>query len=372
VTQGEDIPLARPEVGEAELDALGRVLASRRLSVGAELLAFEQACATVAGSRGAVGVNSGSAGLTIALEALGIGPGDEVACPGYTFVGSLNAIRRSGAVPRLIDIDRHSLNLDPAALEAAIGPRLRAVMVVHLFGRPAPMDAIAAVAARHDLRIVEDACEAIGSRYRGRPVGALGDAGVFGFYPNKPVAAGEGGMIVAHEAALLQRCRQLRNQGYDPLSDSWHPRLPGHSARLSELHAAVGRVQLDRLEAALAAREQVAELYRARMVGHARIELPAPAECGDRIAWFTWPVRIRGIDAAARDRLLEALRARGIGCGPYFRPPHWLDAHRACPGAARLPVTEDIGRRSLGLPLYAAMGAAEVERVVATLESCIG
>ncbi len=367
----DDIPLARPQVGRAELDALDRVLDSRRLSVGAELLAFEAGMAALVGRGGAVGVNSGTAGLSIALEALGIGAGDEVITAGYTFVGTLNAIRRVGAIPRLVDIDAHTLNLDPGLLEAAIGPRVRAIMVVHLFGRPAPMDAINGIAQRHGLAVIEDACEALGSLYRGRAVGGLGSVGVFGFYPNKPVAAGEGGMIVADDDDVLLRCRQLRNQGYDPLSDSWHPALPGHSARLSELHAAVGNVQLTRLDASLNARACVADLYRERMQGQSRLELPAPAERDERIAWFTWPLRIRGIDAPARDRLLADLAAQGIGCGAYFRPPHWLPAHADTPGADSLPVTDDSGRRSVGLPLYVGMGAGEVDRVATTLEALL-
>jgi perosamine synthetase len=347
------------------------VLRSRRWSGGEELTAFEAEMAALTGSCGGVGVNSGTAGLQFALQALGVGPGDEVLSVSYTFVGTLNAILNAGATPVLVDIDPVTLNVDPAALAAAIGPRTRAILLVHLFGRPADLDAVLALARRHGLFLIEDACEAPGARWRGRPVGGFGDAGVFGFYPNKPIAAGEGGMIVSHHVDLLATCRRLRNQGSDPRDGSWQSDGPGYSARLSEWHAALGRVQLRRLEADLARRRAVAEAYRRTLQGDARIELPAPESPEASIAWFTYPIRLRGIDAAARDALIERLRAAGIGCAPYFRPAHTLPPLRARFAGVSLPVTDDFGARCLGLPLFAVMRPDQVERVAYSLRRAL-
>lgn len=367
----EPIPLAHPEWDAAEAEALQRVLHSRRWSGGDELAAFEAEMAALTGSRGGVGVNSGTVGLQFALQALGIGPGDEVLTVSYTFIGTLNAILNAGATPVLVDIDPVTLNVDPAALAAAIGPRTRAILLVHLFGRPADLDAVPALARRHDLRVVEDACEAPGARWRGRPVGGFGDAGVFGFYPNKPIAAGEGGMIVSDHDDLLAVCRRLRNQGTDPRDGSWQDEGAGYSARLSEWHAALGRVQLRRLEADLARRRAVAEAYRRALQDDARIELPAPESPEASIAWFTFPIRLRGFDAAARDALVERLRGAGIGCAPYFRPAHTLPPLAARFAHLSLPVTDDVGPRCLGLPLFAAMSLAQVGRVAHALRRAL-
>ncbi|MCA1799470.1 MAG: DegT/DnrJ/EryC1/StrS family aminotransferase [Xanthomonadaceae bacterium] len=357
----DPIPLARPSLGRDESDALAAVIESRRLSRGSQLAAFEAAMADLTGAAGAVGVNSGTAGLQFALQALGIGPGDEVITVSFTFVGTVNAIVHTGAGVVLVDIDPATSNVDPRALADAITPRTRAVVVVHLFGRPAPMDTILALARRHGLAVIEDACEAAGSRYQGRAVGGLADAGVFGFYANKSVATGEGGMIVAHDERVLTRCRQLRNQGNDTVTDTRDESAAGFSARLSELHAALGNVQLARLDRSLALREDVAAAYASRLAGTRGVELPAPAAPGDRIAWFTYPVRLP--DAASRDRVFATLRARGIECGRYFDPVHRLPFHLGRHRCLPLPITDDIGARSLGLPLFPEMTPQQIERV---------
>jgi perosamine synthetase len=366
-----EFPLAWPELGEAENAALREVLASRRLTLGAQLEAFEGELAAHAGRSGAVGTNSGTMGLQIALQALGVGPGDEVLTVSYTFVGTANAILGCGAEPVYVDIDSETLNIDPKALAAAIGPRARAILVVHLFGRPAPMDEIAAIADKHGLWVVEDACEALGARYRGRPVGGLGHAGVYGFTPNKPVTCSEGGAIIADDAELLRRCRRLRNQGFDPASDSYDDRHQGHSARLSELHAALGRVQLRNLEQNLARRNAVAQGYRIRLGDDQRLQLPTPADAQDRQVWFTFPLRLRDAGSERRDAVLQELRAAGIGCNTYFRPVHQLPFHRDRYRGAALPVSEDVGSRCLALPLYSELQDNQLDRICATLRGIL-
>lgn len=363
------IPLARPRVGRDEAEALRRVLDSGVLSRGEELAGFEADLAALAGTRFGIGVNSGTSALQIALEALGIGPGDEVITVAYTFIGTLNAIARSGATPVLVDIDPATCNIDPAAIGPAITERTRAILVVHLFGRPAPMAAIRRQVEGREIRIVEDACEAIGARWQGRPVGGLGDAGTFGFYPNKPIATGEGGMITLNDSDLQTRCRQLRNQGLDPISGTRHPRRAGLSARLSELQAAVGRVQVERLNDSLDQRARVAMRYLERLDGISGLELPAPAADGDTISWFTFPIRVA--DGAARDRVRSELHGRDIETGIYFEPAHRFPPYAADRLRHPLPATEAIGSRSLALPLYPGLAEDDQDRVCDALRAAL-
>lgn len=361
------LPLAMPSFDEAELEALGRVLASRRWSVGPELDAFEAEIAAHAGCVGAVGVNSGTSAITLGLQALGIGRGDEVVVPAFTFVGSVNAILATGASPVLVDVDRNSLQIDPTSVVEALGPATRAVMAVHLYGRAADITALQALTRPRGLALIEDACEALGATLHGRPVGALGDVGSYAFYPNKAVAAGEGGVILAHDPEVLRRCRQLRNQGFDPATASYHADLPGMSARLSEWHAAIARVQLARLDAAMASRQQVACWYAARLAQESRIASSVPGALPDRVSWFTYPIVLAGELAARRDAVIEGLRTAGIGCNTYFTPVHHLPFHRDRHRKLPTPVTDDVGRRCLALPLHTGMSMRDVDRVCSEL-----
>lgn len=359
----ERIPLARPWLGEEEIEALREVIDSGILSRGRRLEAFEDDMAALTNTAGGVGVNSGTIGLQIAMEALGIGPGDEVITPAFTFVGTVNAIARTGAKPVLVDVDEHTLNIDSAAARSALNERTRAILVVHIFGRPAPMDELLALASERDLFVIEDACEAIGARYRGKTVGGLGDAGVFGFYPNKPVATGEGGMIVANDPDLLTRCRQLRNQGNDTVTATRHTGLPGFSARLSELHAALGNVQLQRLEESLEKRRAVAERYRDNLGDHPALQLPPEAAEHETIAWFTFPLRLRGKTRADRDRLIAELATEGIDSGIYFEPVHRLPYHDRQHDGRALPVSDSAGDRNFALPLYPELAGGQIDAI---------
>lgn len=361
------IPLARPAIGPEELRALAEVLESGILSRGQCLKAFEAGMAGLAGTAGGVGVNSGTMGLQIALEALDIGAGDEVITAAYTFVGTVNAIAHTGARPVLVDVEPDTLNIDPKAVADAISPKTRAVIVVHLFGRPAAIDDIVKFTRPAGIAVIEDACEAIGARYRGRPVGGLGDAGVFGFYPNKPIATGEGGMIVASDPGFLAGCRRLRNQGIDPDTGTRETGRPGHSARMSELHAALGRVQLDRLEASLARREALAARYLDRLGDHANLLLPPPAEPDARIAWFTFPLRLTGADRDQRDRVVRTMDEGGIECGTYFEPVYRLPFHNRHYLGEPLLVSEQASGQSLALPLYPGMSEDDIDRVCQSL-----
>ena len=367
--QGPRIPLSAPDIGEAEIAAVVDVLRGGRLALGPRLTAFERAAAACADARHAVAVSSGTAGLHLAVRALGLGRGDEVITTPLSFIASANAIRYEGARPVFADVDRQTLNLDPERVEAAITPRTRAILVVHLFGRPAPMGALLALAAQHGLAVIEDACEAIGAAIDGRPVGALGDAGVFGFYPNKQITTGEGGVVVTDRAELATRIASLRNHGRPGAGALAldHAEL-GFNYRLSELQCALGEVQLNRLPAILSRRAEVARAYTRKLAGSPELILPGESE-GERVSWFVYVVRLtEHFSPADRDRIAEGLVARGIGCGRYFPPIHLQRAydefgHRA----GDFPEAERAAARTLALPFFNRIADEQIDEVVRTL-----
>lgn len=366
------IPLARPDIGAAERAAVNAVLDSGRLSLGPALARFEQALAHAAGVAGAVAVNSGTSGLQLALEAAGVGPGDEVITPSLSFVATANAIRRVGARPVFADIDPATLNLDPAAAAAVAGPATRAILVVHLFGLMADMEALKRLAGSRNLVLLEDACEALGSHRDGLRAGGGGLAGVFGFYANKVITSAEGGAVVSNDNAVLDRCRRLRNHGRKAGGDPFEDPTPGFNYRLSELHAALGAAQMERLDALIEARRALAETYRHRLAGIAGLELPPVAGPAERIARFTYVVRLPG-PPGLRMRVSARLTADGIGNAHYFPAIHQLPAYAdtAAFRAGPLPVTEAVADRCLALPFFPGLTEAEVERVGARLAAAI-
>src|SRR5580698_291217 len=259
------IPLSAPDITQAEIDAVTAVLRTTQLSLGPELQAFESDLARYHGVSDSVAVSSGTAGLHMALLTLGIGEGDEVIIPSFTFIAVAGAVHQVGATPAFVEIDPLTLNLDPACVEQAITPRTRALIVVHTFGVPAEMDALQAIAERHNLVIVEDASEAIGAEFGSssnmRRAGSFGDLAVLGFYPNKQITTGEGGAVLARDPAHAARLRSLRNQGRAATADWLDHAEPGYNYRLSELACALGRVQLARIGEILALRRDAAERY---------------------------------------------------------------------------------------------------------------
>jgi len=360
----EEIPLARPAIDDTDIAAVTDVLKSGRLSLGPRLADFERALATYCGTRGGVGVSSGTAGLVLALEALGIGPGDEVVTPSFTFVATANAVRLVGATPVFADISPDTLDLCPAALENALGPRSRALLAVHVFGRPAPMRMLGRIAADRGLRIIEDACEALGAWSDGRPAGALGDVGVFGFYPNKIITTGEGGMIVSDDEAILSDCRRGRNHGRDAGGDAFLSRRPGHNFRLSEINAALGNSQLLRLDERVAARNRLAGDYDERLKDLPGLRIPAPVSPGDQPAWFVYVVRIAG-GADRRDAVRRRLADAGIATGHYFPAIHRLPPYQDERGCRHGPlaVTERVSDEVLALPFFPGLSASDLDRI---------
>jgi len=348
------IPLSAPDITEADIAAVAAVLRTSRLSLGPKTEEFEQSIARYVGATHAVAVNSGTSALHLSIRALGISEGDEVIVPSFAFIAVANVLRYERAVPVFVDIDPQTLNLDPARIEEAITPRTRAIIVVHTFGTPAALDEILDIARRHGLFVIEDACEAIGAQFDGRKVGSFGDAAVFGFYPNKQITTGEGGMLVTNDSNVAALARKLRNQGRSE-SGEWlqHEEL-GYNYRISELNCALGAEQLQRVESILERRETVAREYHRRLQNQTGLELPTIELPCRRISWFVYVVRLnKRLAAPHRDRIVQEMASRGIACGKYFAPIHLQPAYRAQPyRCMTLMHTESIAPRTLALPFF--------------------
>jgi perosamine synthetase len=365
----EIIPLARPVLGPEEEAAVIEVLRSGDLSLGPRVPAFEQEFAEWVGAPHASAVSSGTAGLHLALRAVGVSAGDEVVTSPFSFVASANVMLFEGARPVFADIDARTLNLDPAAAAAAMTERTAALLPVHIFGYPADLPAF----ERLGVPIVEDACEALGAVHAdGVRVGARGNPAAFGFYANKQLTTGEGGMVTLGDAALKERIDSERNQGRAP-DMGWldHDRL-GFNYRLTDIACAIGLVQLRRLDAMLADRARVAGWYREALAGVEGLELPCPDAGGDRRGWFVFVVQVpRERD---RDEVIRALRARGVQCKPYLPAIHLMSFYRERFGhrEGEFPVCEDVAARSLALPFFPAMTEGQVARVAAALREAVG
>jgi perosamine synthetase len=363
------IPLSSPDISDVEIESVIAVLRSPRLSLGPVSEQFESAIANYVGSPHAVAVSSGTAGLHLCIRALGIGEGDEVIVPSFTFIAAANAIRYERAMPVFADIEPLTLNIDPARIEAAITPRTRAIIAVHTFGVPADMPAILDIARRHNLLVIEDACEALGAEHGGRKAGSMGHAGVFGFYPNKQITTGEGGMVVTADPALARRIRALRNQGrYE--TDDWlqHSEI-GYNYRISELNCALGVAQMSRLKTILEKRAGVASAYQRRLGSLPELVLPPVQVPNGRISWFVYVVRLTA--ANRRSKVMRGLAEAGIASARYFAPIHLQPAYKAWRLAAWLPVTEAEAARTLALPFHSNLTEVAIEEVCRTLAALL-
>ncbi len=367
------IPLARPVLGEAEEQAVLAVLRSGQLSLGPRVPAFEQAFAAFVGAPLASAVSSGTAGLHLALRAVGVGAGDEVITSPFSFVASANAVLYEGARPVFADIDPVTLNLDPAAAAAAVSERTRALLPVHIFGYPADLPTFELLARERGLAIVEDACEALGARHAdGKAVGGRGHPAVFGFYANKQLTTGEGGMITLGDAAAKERIDSERNQGRAP-DMGWldHDRL-GFNYRLSDIACALGLAQLERLGEMLAARARVAGLYREALGQIEGLVLPCEDLGGDVRGWFVFVVQLP--EGIGRDETVRALGELGVQSKPYLPAIHLMSFYRERFGhrPGEFPVCESVAARSLALPFFPEMTAAQVARVAEALGAVLG
>jgi perosamine synthetase len=368
-----DIPLASPWITQEDIDAVVAVLQTPTLSIGPQIKAFEDAVAARVGQSHGLGVNSGTSGLHLVLEAMGIGPGDEVITSPFSFVASSNCIIYTGATPVFADIDPHTLAIDPARLEAAITPRTKAIIPVDVFGQPCPIEAYADIARKHNLKIVQDSCEAIGAERNGLPVGGpqYADAAVFAFYPNKQMTTGEGGMVVTSDEALARTIDSLRNQGRDD-AGTWmnHVRV-GYNYRLDEMSAALGLSQVSRLDAILDGRERVARAYTERLAEVPGIRVPALDPATTRMSWFVYVIQLEaGLDRVA---VMERLAERGVPSRPYFVPIHLQPVYRERYGFSEgdFPVTEAVADTTLAIPFSTIMPEDQIDYVANQIRAAV-
>jgi perosamine synthetase len=388
------IPMSSPDITSLEVDAVLDVLRSPNLSMGKHIAAFEEAVAAIAGTQFAVGVSSGTAGLHIAAILAGLGRGDFVLTTPFSFVASSNCLLYEGAIPVFVDVDEATGNIQPEKVQEvieafqrssrgdcellpptlqksqAISP-IRAILPVDVFIQPPDFDPLTYIAHRHNIPVIEDACEAIGSAYKSRPAGSLGDAGVFAFYPNKQMTTGEGGILTTNRPEWAEMARSLRNQGRQP-GGMWleHQRL-GYNYRLDEMSAALGAVQARRLPELLAKREHVAGWYTERLQTVEHVRVPRLAPTTTKASWFVYVVRI--LPPANRDDVIQHLASQGIPSRKYFSPihlqPYFVERFGYQRGS--FPVTEQLGEESLALPFSGVMQEQDVDRVCRVLRQAL-
>ncbi len=375
------IPLAKPEIMDADREAVLEVLRSSQLSSGPKVQEFEQAICEYTGSQHAVALNSGTSALQIAVRSLGLDAGAEVILPSFAFSALLNVVLQEGLQPKFVDIDPESYNTTPELIAAAITDDTQLVIAVHTFGIPADVPGITnaisspsrAGRSRHTIQVIEDACEALGTEVEGRRAGTLGDAGLFAFYPNKQITTGEGGVLVTSDERLARQARILRNQGRDPtLSWEDHAEI-GFSYRLSDMNCALGISQLKRLEHVIEKRQHLAESYDRKLHGINDLICPPLSNAIGRISWFVYPIRLPDRFARAdRDWICEVLATKGIATGRYFAPLHRQPVmQKSKVTASNLTSTESIADRVIALPFFNELTETEIEEVCGVLEDSI-
>ena len=365
------IPMSMPDIGAEEIQAVVRVMQSRNLSIGSQTIALEELAANVANAAYGVAVTNGTNGLHLSMIAAGVGQNDEVITSPYSFIASANCILYERARPVFVDIDPVTLNIDPAKIEAAITERTRAIIPVHVFGQPANMDPILEIAERYNLKVIEDAAEAIGASYKGRRVGALGEAGVFAFYPNKQMTTGEGAVLVTNNEEWANLFRSLRNQGRDQFNEWLHHSRLGYNYRMSELNSSVGVVQMRRLDEMLRKREAVALEY-SRHINQMYSVNPIPiVPSTTRMSWFVYVVRF--LPTIDRNQVMANLAERGIPSRPYFSPIHLQPFYREQFGfkPGDFPESEAAGKSTLALPFHTNMNTDEIRVVCDALREAI-
>ena len=426
------IPLAKPEITDADREAVMAVLRTAHLSMGPKVGEFERAICDYTGSKFAVAVNSGTSALHLAVRALGLRAGDEVILPSFTFSAVLNVILQEGLQPRFVDVDPATYNTTPELVAAAVTDRTRLIIAVHTFGFPLDVAGLRDLVAQgglraghhstplragpgHTIHLIEDSCEAVGAEVHGQKAGTIGEAGLFAFYPNKQITTGEGGVLVTSEERLATHARKLRNQGRDSALD-WHQHAEiGYSYRLSDINCALGISQLGRIEAIIARRQKLAEIYDRELLRIGGIVRPALSSAVGRISWFVYPVRLpEEFGARDRDWICESLARKGIASGRYFAPLHqqpvlahpfdrpasgsftknakgWGTQVKS-PTAKRakatadlkgwggpvqsrsrisLPCTEFVAERVIALPFFNELTEAEIQEVCGALEESV-
>jgi len=387
MSQADFLPFALPEIGEEEIAEVVDTLRSGWVTTGPKARRFEQDFVKFLGDDAlqAIAVNSATAGLHLALEAIGIGPGDEVITTTHTFTATAEVVRYMGADVVLVDIDPATLNIDPKAVEAAITPRTKAIMPVHYAGLSVDMDAIMAIARKHNLKVVEDAAHALPTTFKGQTIGTLqSDVTVFSFYANKTMTTGEGGMVVTRDEQIAARCKVMRLHGisrdaFDRFTakvPSWYYEIvaPGFKYNLTDIAAALGLHQLQRVRGFQVRREQIASRYDEAFADLPILLPPRPANPGDLHSWHLYVVRLSDEAQINRDQLIDALFADGIGVSVHYIPlhlhPYWKDRYGLKP--EQFPHSQHAYERMLTLPLYTKMTDADVERVITSVRKAFG
>ncbi len=361
------IPVAEPSLGEREVELVTDAVRSGWVSsIGAYVTAFEAELASRCGVDHAVATSNGTTALHLALAVAGIGPGDEVIVPSLTFVATAAAVRYVGASPVFAESDPSHWCIDPEDVARRITPRTRAIVAVDLYGHPADMDALGELAAGHDLVVVEDAAEALGAVYRGRPAGGLGRLGVLSFYGNKLITTGEGGALLVDDPALLARARLLRDHAMDPDRRYWHGEI-GFNYRITNMQAALGVAQLERLDEFLRRKREIAAVYRAGLQDVPGVTLQSEADWA-KSSWWMTTLRIDAAHGVDREEVAAQLRADGVDSRPAFVPIHLLP-HLRQDGS--LPVAEAVGREGLSLPSSTSLTDAELEHVIGSVRRAV-
>jgi perosamine synthetase len=365
------VPLSGPYLDEREEELVLEVMRSGRLSLGPTIDRFEEALAEKVGAPYAAAVSSGTAGLHLLCVAAGIGPGDEVITSPYSFAASANCFVYEGGVPVFADIDARTLNMDPDAVRAAVTERTKAIVAVDIYGRPCELDELRAIADEHGLALIEDACEALGARYRDAPLGSHGPSAVFAFYPNKQLTTGEGGVVVTHSEEEWRLLRSLRNQGRGD-AGGWleHVRL-GFNYRMSDVTAALGLGQVEKLEEILALRADVAARYAELLQAIDGVELPLADDAEHVRSWFVYVVALP--DNETRERVIATFEREGIGYNRYLPSIHLQPYMRERYGfrEGMCPVSEDLSGRTLALPFFTGLERDAQERVADVLRSAL-
>ncbi len=368
------IHLSRPDITQKDIEAVCRVLRSPNLSLGPMLSKFEQAFTEYTGRKYAVAVNSGTSALFLCLSALGIGPGDEVITTPFTFIASATCIMMTGAKPVFADIEPDTLNIDTEKMKDAITEKTRAILPVEVFGNPAGIDKVCDIAAAHNLLVVEDSCEALGSLIKGRMAGTFGNASTFAFYPNKQITTGEGGIILTDDENLADLCISLRNQGRAK-NGGWlgHQRL-GYNFRISDINCALGITQLSRIEEIKNKRKKIAKWYQQYLKGDHRIIVPQEPPACD-MSWFVFVIRLaQDYNKDRRDSIIKAMRNDGIQTSNYFTPIHLQPfiAEQYHHKQGDFPVTESVSKRTIALPFYNNLTEDQVQTVCRILKKYLG
>jgi len=365
-----NIPLSRPDIDENDIQSVISVLKTPYLSIGPKLIEFETKMAQYVGRKYAIGVNSGTSALHLIIRSLGIGEGDEVITTPFSFVASANCILFEGARPVFVDIEEDTLNINPELIQKAVTKYTKGILPVDVFGHPCEWDTILKMAQEHGLSVIEDSCEALGSGYKGRKCGSFGVAAAFGFYPNKQITTGEGGMIVTNDEVIANLCRSMRNQGRgDDMSWLDHERL-GYNYRLDEMSAALGVSQLERIDEILDKRAKVAEQYISRLKEIDEVIVPQ-VHSDVKMSWFVLVVRLK--EPIDRDEVINYLKMKGIASKPYFPPIHLQPFYVKQYGYKKgdFPFTERISRQTLALPFFNSITEEEIDLVIHSLKQAI-